>query len=123
MPATLLHLQGVSKDFAKINANAGRIRLVFDLLLGRGAAHVFTALDNVSFDLAQGESLGIVGENGAGKSTLLKVVANVITPTRGTINVSGRVGAPKLDREQRDPESEAAKVADRFLNIHTWHGC
>ena len=93
MSKPLLHLDGVGKDFAKIDANAGRIRLVFDLLLGRGAAHVFTALDNISFDLSQGESLGIIGENGAGKSTLLKVVANVITPTRGTINTRGRVGA------------------------------
>ena len=93
MAKPLLHLAGVGKDFAKINANAGRIRLVFDLLCGRGAAHVFQALDNISFDLAAGESLGIVGENGAGKSTLLKIVANVITPTRGTIDVRGRVGA------------------------------
>jgi lipopolysaccharide transport system ATP-binding protein len=53
----------------------------------------FRALDDVSFDLAAGESLGIVGENGAGKSTLLKVVAGVITPTRGRIDVRGRVGA------------------------------
>jgi lipopolysaccharide transport system ATP-binding protein len=89
----LLSLSGVGKDYAKVNASAGRFRLVFDLLRGRGAAHVFRALDDVSFALAAGESLGIIGENGAGKSTLLKVVAGVITPTRGSLSVRGRVGA------------------------------
>src|SRR6476620_10384504 len=91
--SALLHLSGVGKDYAKLDANAGRLRLVFDLLCGRGAREVFRALDEVSFDLAAGESLGIIGENGAGKSTLLKIVAGVITPTRGVVETRGRVGA------------------------------
>jgi ABC-type polysaccharide/polyol phosphate transport system ATPase subunit len=89
----LLRLDGVGKDYAKVDASAGRVRLVYDLLRGHGAAHVFCALDGVSFELAAGQSLGVVGENGAGKSTLLKVVAGVITPTRGSVAVRGRVGA------------------------------
>ncbi len=89
----LLELSGIGKDYAKVDANAGRIKLVYDLLLGRGATHVFRALDDVSFELVAGESLGIIGENGAGKSTLLKIVAGVITPTRGRVEVRGRVGA------------------------------
>jgi lipopolysaccharide transport system ATP-binding protein len=93
MAAPLLHLSGVGKDYAKLDTNAGRIGLVFDLLRGRGVTHAFHALDDVSFDLAAGESLGIIGENGAGKSTLLKIVAGVITPTRGSVDVRGRVGA------------------------------
>jgi lipopolysaccharide transport system ATP-binding protein len=91
--AALLALSGVGKDYAKVNANAGRIKLVYDLLRGRGATHVFRALEDVSFELAPGESLGIIGENGAGKSTLLKIVAGVITPTRGSVDMRGRVGA------------------------------
>ena len=55
--------------------------------------HAFRALDAVSLELAAGGSLGVIGENGAGKSTLLKIVAGVITPTRGSIDVRGRVGA------------------------------
>jgi lipopolysaccharide transport system ATP-binding protein len=91
--APLLRLADVGKDYAKVSANAGRIRLVYDLLCGHASSSVFCALDDVSFELAAGESLGIIGENGAGKSTLLKIVAGVITPTRGNIGVRGRVGA------------------------------
>ena len=89
----LLRLDAVGKDYAKVEARGGRMRLVFDLLCGRGAQQVFRALSDVSFDLNRGESLGIIGENGAGKSTLLKIVAGVIQPTRGTVQVRGRVGA------------------------------
>ena len=89
----LLALDGVGKDYAKLQPRGGRTRLVWDLLRGRSAAHVFRALDSVSFEIRRGESLGVVGENGAGKSTLLKIIAGVIQPTRGTMRVDGRVGA------------------------------
>jgi lipopolysaccharide transport system ATP-binding protein len=93
MNAPLLRLQGVGKDYAKVDGRHGRLRLVFDLLRGRGVASVFRALDDVSVEMRPGESLGIVGENGAGKSTLLKIVAGVAEPTRGSVEVNGRVGA------------------------------
>ena len=93
MPHPLLKVDNVGKDYAKVEERGGRVRLVFDLLAGRGAAHVFRALDQVSFELKRGESLGVIGENGAGKSTLLKIVAGVIEPTRGSVSVGGRVGA------------------------------
>ena len=89
----LLTLADVGKDYAKVETRGGRLRLVWDLLRGHGAAHVFRALDGVSFTMQRGESLGIIGENGAGKSTLLKVVAGVVQPTRGNVAVNGRVGA------------------------------
>src|SRR5256885_6690226 len=91
--APVLRLADVGKDYAKVESRGGRVRLVFDLMRGHGAAHVFRALDDVSLELARGESLGIIGENGAGKSTLLKIVAGVIKPTRGAVAVRGRVGA------------------------------
>jgi homopolymeric O-antigen transport system ATP-binding protein len=51
------------------------------------------ALKDVSFDLEEGQVLGIVGRNGAGKSTLLKILSRVTEPTEGTISVRGRVGS------------------------------
>ena len=89
----LLMVAGVGKDYAKVETRGGRIRLVWDLLRGRAAQHVFRALDGVDLQLRPGQSLGVIGENGAGKSTLLKIIAGVIQPTRGTVQVNGRVGA------------------------------
>ena len=51
----------------------------------------FLALDDVSFDVQQGERVGIVGHNGAGKSTLLKLISRVTAPTSGKIGLNGRV--------------------------------
>jgi len=51
------------------------------------------ALDDVSFDVEEGNVLGIVGRNGAGKSTLLKVLSRVTEPTKGMVTIRGRVGS------------------------------
>jgi lipopolysaccharide transport system ATP-binding protein len=51
------------------------------------------ALDDVSFRVDEGEVLGVIGRNGAGKSTLLKVLTRITTPTRGQVEIRGRVGS------------------------------
>src|SRR3954464_8040292 len=49
------------------------------------------ALDEVTFDVHQGECLGIVGANGSGKSTFLQILSQAVVPTRGSLTVRGRV--------------------------------
>lgn len=53
----------------------------------------FTAVDNVSFSLEEGDFLGIIGTNGAGKSTLLKVISGIMKPARGSVTVNGKIAA------------------------------
>src|ERR1700758_2542579 len=51
------------------------------------------ALRDVSFDVKEGEALGIVGHNGAGKTTILKLLSGITAPTRGQITIRGRLAA------------------------------
>lgn len=51
------------------------------------------ALNDISFEIKKGETVGIVGTNGSGKSTLLKIITGVLTPSSGNINVNGKVSA------------------------------
>jgi len=53
----------------------------------------FFALNDVSFDIKKGETVGIIGKNGCGKSTLLKIIAGVLTPSSGGLTVNGNVAA------------------------------
>jgi lipopolysaccharide transport system ATP-binding protein len=57
------------------------------------AADTIYALNDVSFDVQQGQVLGIIGRNGAGKSTLLKILSRITEPTEGEIWINGRVGS------------------------------
>jgi ABC-type polysaccharide/polyol phosphate transport system ATPase subunit len=53
----------------------------------------FTAVQNLSCQVAQGQTLGVIGRNGSGKSTTLKLVAGITKPTSGTVRVRGRISA------------------------------
>ena len=53
----------------------------------------FFALNNISFNVKRGETVGIIGKNGSGKSTLLKLITGVLTPSDGNVIVNGKISA------------------------------
>ncbi|MCD6012870.1 MAG: hypothetical protein K0Q79_2732 [Flavipsychrobacter sp.] len=59
----------------------------------KGASDYAWALKDVSFEIEQGDTLGIIGKNGAGKSTLLKLLSRVTSPTQGEIKIKGRIAS------------------------------
>jgi lipopolysaccharide transport system ATP-binding protein len=87
-----IKFSSVTKTYAR-NAR----QMLFSSLvsrIGRRAGHErLVALNDVSFEVGEGESLAIVGRNGAGKSTILSLIASVSFPDFGTIEVHGRVAA------------------------------
>jgi len=89
----LIRLRGVGKDYPKVSTSGDRLRSLAALLFRSRDIPSFRALDGIDLETRAGESVGIIGENGAGKSTLLKIIAGVVQPTRGSVEVHGRVGA------------------------------
>jgi lipopolysaccharide transport system ATP-binding protein len=59
----------------------------------KGSSDIVYSLKDISFEIEQGDTVGIIGRNGAGKSTLLKILSRVTTPTTGKINIKGRVAS------------------------------
>jgi lipopolysaccharide transport system ATP-binding protein len=59
----------------------------------KGESNVVWSLKDVSFDIHQGDAVGIIGKNGAGKSTLLKLLSRVTSPTKGDIKIKGRIAS------------------------------
>jgi ABC-2 type transport system ATP-binding protein len=63
------------------------------VLAGRIRAEDFWALRDVTFEVPEGETLGLIGHNGSGKSTLLKVIAGILRPTKGIVRQRGRIAS------------------------------
>lgn len=96
----ILEIQQLSKRFERYHVGAPYLSLR-DRLVGlfntgflkRSTREEFWALQDVSFTVNQGESLGIIGRNGAGKSTLLKILSRITPPTKGRVICRGRVAS------------------------------
>jgi lipopolysaccharide transport system ATP-binding protein len=86
----VIRVRDLSKTY-DLYAHAGD--LLKELLFRRVRHDVFSALSNVSFDVREGDRLGIIGRNGAGKSTLLKIITGNLHPTSGSVEVRGTISA------------------------------
>ena len=83
------------KDLKKVyklyDKPSDRFKEAFGLTRKKAKEHY--ALNGVSLEILQGETVGIIGTNGSGKSTILKIITGVLSPTLGEVNVSGRISA------------------------------
>jgi lipopolysaccharide transport system ATP-binding protein len=86
-----IHAQNLGKQYV---LGASPYQRLWQLLVGTSSnlSH-FNALSGVDINIAQGESIGIIGQNGAGKSTLLQLLCGTLTPSTGQLEVNGQVAA------------------------------
>ncbi len=88
---SVIRVQDVSMRFKISEANAGSLKeYLLATVKRQNRYHELRALDHISFEIAKGEVVGIVGTNGSGKSTLLKLIAGAMKPTEGEIDVDRR---------------------------------
>lgn len=92
----ILEIQGISKQYQIEGNKKPYLSLrenLFNFLRPSTKKENFWALEDVSFSLQPGDTLGIIGRNGAGKSTLLKVLSKITPPTKGKIITRGRIAS------------------------------
>jgi ABC-2 type transport system ATP-binding protein len=92
MASPVVQIDDVSKRFTLHTDKPRSLKERF-IRAGRTTHEDFYALRDVSFDVLDGETVGLLGHNGSGKSTLLKCIAGTLRPTTGTIRTRGRVAA------------------------------
>ena len=86
---TAIEIDGISKMFRLHRERPTSVKQ--RLLASRSRSEEFWALRDVTFDVPEGSSLGLIGHNGSGKTTLLKCIAGILRPTSGTIRYHGRL--------------------------------
>lgn len=92
MSDTIIRAEHLSKQYKLYNSKVDRLREALSLT-NKQYHKPFYALNDISFEIERGESVGIVGVNGAGKSTLLKLITGVSAPSSGKVQIGGKVSA------------------------------
>lgn len=90
---TVISIRNVGKVYRIYDKPQDRLKQMLFWRFGYHYGQDFWALQNVSFDIKKGETVGIIGRNGSGKSTLLQIIAGTLSPTLGNVTVKGRVTA------------------------------
>lgn len=103
MSNTIIKVEGLSKHYLLNKSAAQKSDTLYGNFINgiknlknitqKKETEDFWALKDVSFDIQQGDRVGIIGRNGAGKSTLLKILSRITPPTKGRIEISGRVAS------------------------------
>jgi lipopolysaccharide transport system ATP-binding protein len=103
MSEIAIRVEGIGKKYRIGQKKSGELRETFSNILRSfrpaaisqqpAALKEFWALKDISFEVKQGEAVGIIGRNGAGKSTLLKVLSRITKPTTGRFEINGRVSS------------------------------
>ena len=93
----VIEVENISMDFFKRDEKVDNLKEFFvRLVKGKLERKKERILENISFELKKGESIGLIGHNGAGKSTLLKIISDIIEPTEGEVRTHGII-APLLN--------------------------
>ena len=87
-----IRVRDVSKMYKLFSRNRDRVLDALGLTRKK-LYHEHYALNDLSFDVKKGETVGLIGTNGAGKSTTLKIITGVLTPTSGNVEINGRISA------------------------------
>jgi ABC-type polysaccharide/polyol phosphate transport system ATPase subunit len=93
MEKNIIKVKNISKIYKLYDNNMSRLKEAFSIKNRNKFHKEFKALDDITFSIKKGETVGIVGTNGSGKSTLLKIITGVLSQTSGNLEVNGRISA------------------------------